>query len=168
MFLLLAFLFLVVPIIELYVIVQVAGGVGVLETIGLLIAISIVGAWLVRREGTSVMRKVQQQLGQGQVPTKQLVDGALILFAGALMLTPGFVTDALGVVLLIPPTRIAIRTVLMRRFRHRVQTATPFGNVHFGSPVFDVDGTETGPGGRQQVDLTRNDDPQNPPPSLSQ
>lgn len=169
MFPILFLLFLVVPIVELYVIVQVAGGIGVLETIGLLIVISIVGAWLVRREGLGVLRKVQTQLAQGEMPTKQIVDGGLILFAGALMLTPGFVTDALGVLLLIPPTRIAIRQILMRRFKGRIQVASP-GAAGFGGPfgagfgrgpVYDVDSTE-------QVDLDRDDDPPRPPnpPSL--
>ena len=172
MFLLLAFLFLVVPIIELYVIVQVASSVGVLETIGLLIVISVVGAWLVRHEGMSVMRKVQTQLQQGQMPTKQLVDGALILFAGALMLTPGFVTDALGVLLLVPPTRIAIRGVLMRRFRRRVTViggssgASAPGGFPFGATYVDVDGTES-PTARDIVDLTRDDEPRDPPAAIN-
>lgn len=166
MFLLLAFLFLVVPIIELYVIVQVADSVGVWETIGLLIAVSIIGAWLVRREGMSVMRKVQLQLQQGQLPTKQLVDGALILFAGALMLTPGFVTDALGVLLLVPPTRIATRSVLIRRFRQRATITTNVGSFPFGAPYVDVDGSEFQPG-HDTVDLTRDDEPQDPPAPLN-
>ena len=165
MFLLLAFLFLVVPIIELYVIVQVSSSIGVLETIGLLIAISVVGAWLVRHEGTSVMRKVQSQLRQGEMPTKQLVDGALILFAGALMLTPGFVTDALGVLLLVPPSRIAIRGVLMRQFRRRATIVTNVGGFPFGAPYVDVDGTESS-SRREQVDLTRDEDRTEPPPPL--
>ena len=168
MFPLLVLLFIVVPIVELYVIVQVAGGIGVLETIGLLIVVSVVGAWLVRREGLGVLRKVQTQLASGEMPTKQIVDGGLIMFAGALMLTPGFVSDAVGVLLLIPPTRIAVRTVLMRRFRGRVQTiggptaagfGGPFGAGFGGGPVYDVRGTE-------QVDLERDDTPTDPPPSL--
>lgn len=168
MFPLLVLLFIVVPIVELYVIVQVAGGIGVLETIGLLIVVSVVGAWLVRREGMGVLRKVQTQLAAGEMPTKQIVDGGLIMFAGALMLTPGFVTDAVGVLLLIPPTRIAVRTVLMRRFRGRIQTVGgpvgagfggPFGAGFGGGPVYDVSGTE-------QVDLERDDTPTDPPPSL--
>ena len=88
MFPLLLLLFLVVPILELYVIVQVAGSIGTLETIGLLIVVSVAGAWLVRREGLSVLRRIQVQLGQAQMPTKQIVDGGLIMFAGALMRTP--------------------------------------------------------------------------------
>lgn len=168
MFPLLVLLFIVVPIVELYVIVQVAGGIGVLETIGLLIVVSVVGAWLVRREGMGVLRKVQAQLASGEMPTKQIVDGGLIMFAGALMLTPGFVTDAVGVLLLIPPTRVAVRTVLMRRFRGRIQTVgrptaagfgSPFGAGFGGGRVYDVRGTE-------HVDLERDETPPDSPPSL--
>ncbi len=165
MFLLIAFLFLVVPLVELYVIIQVAQSIGGLETVGLLIVDSLVGAWLVRREGMSVLRKVQEQLGQGNMPTKQLVDGALILFAGALMLTPGFVTDGLGVLLLIPPTRVIVRNTLMKRFKSRVQVVSPFSAGRFGrsASAFDVDSTETS-ASPDFVDLQRNDDPLDPPP----
>jgi len=123
---LLVLLFLVVPIIELYLIVQVASGIGVLETLGLL-----VGAWLVRAQGLGVLARIHGQLAQGKVPGTELVDGLLVLFAGALMLTPGFMTDALGLLLLIPPTRAIIRTVLVHRFRNRVEvgrTGVVFGN----------------------------------------
>ena len=127
----LVLLFLVVPIIELYLIVQVASGIGVLETLGLLILVSLVGAWLVRAQGLGVLARIQGQLNQGRVPGTELVDGLLVLFAGALMLTPGFMTDALGLLLLIPPTRAIIRTVLVHRFRNRVEvgrTGVVFGN----------------------------------------
>lgn len=120
-----------VPILELYVIVQVAVGIGTLQTIGLLILVSVVGAWLVRREGLWVLNRVRERLDQGQVPGNELVDGLLILVAGALMLTPGFLTDALGLVLLAPPTRIIVRTMLVKRFRHRLQ-------INYG-PI-DLDG----------------------------
>ncbi|MDH3753523.1 MAG: FxsA family protein [Acidimicrobiia bacterium] len=145
--------FLVVPIVELYVIVQVAGSVGTLETIGLLILVSVVGAWLVRREGIGVIRRVQLQLASGAMPNNELVDGGLILFAGALMLTPGFVTDAVGLLLLLPPTRLPIRLMLVRRFRGRVQTFG-FSGPGPGQPgrsrgrvvdVDEVDPTEGGP-----------------------
>ncbi|MGI9622469.1 MAG: FxsA family protein [Acidimicrobiales bacterium] len=157
---LLLLLFIVVPILELYVIIQVADGIGVVETIVLLILVSVVGAWLVKREGLSVLRKVQTELARGQMPTKQIVDGALIMLAGALMLTPGFVTDAVGVLFLIPPTRALFRRLIMSRFRGRVQVASfgPGGGFRTG-PVVDVQGTET-------VDLVRDDNPENPPPSL--
>jgi UPF0716 protein FxsA len=166
MFPLLLLLFIVVPILELYVIVQVAGGIGTLETIGLLIVVSVVGAWLVRREGLNVLRKIQLQLGQAQMPTKQIVDGGLIMFAGALMLTPGFITDAAGVLLLIPPTRMVVRQILMRRFKGRIQTTTlggagvGFSRPSFDGDVFDVPSTETD---TEPVDLRRDDKPHNPP-----
>ncbi len=116
--------FLVVPLVELYVIIQVAGGLGVLETIGLLVLVSIVGAWLVRVQGVGVLRRIRGQLARGVMPGTELVDGALVLFAGALMLTPGFVTDAVGLLLLLPPTRLPIRALLVRRFRSRVQVVS--------------------------------------------
>ena len=129
-------LFLLVPLAELAVIIQVSGALGVGNTILLLIAVSIVGAWLVKREGLGVMRRVQRQLERGAMPARDVVDGFLILLAGALMLTPGFLTDILGILLLIPPTRAGIRTVLMRRFRHRLQVYPTTGRIH------DVTSTE--------------------------
>ena len=116
-------LFLVLPIAELYVIVQVAGGIGILNTIGLLIVVSVVGAWLCKREGLGLLRRVRQQLDRYELPTRELVDGALILFAGALLLTPGFVTDCLAIVLLIPPTRAMVRGVVLRALNRRAQLA---------------------------------------------
>lgn len=153
-------LFLMLPIIELYIIVQVAGSMGVLNTIGLLIVVSVVGAWLVRRQGLGVLGRVQAQLAEGRLPGKELVDGLLILFAGALMLTPGFLTDALGLSLLLPPTRVLIRTVLMRRFRGRVvlgsgSSGGPFGRSRWVS--YDV----TDDGGDRP-----DDGPTDPPPPI--
>ncbi|MCC6437090.1 MAG: FxsA family protein [Acidimicrobiales bacterium] len=116
MFGLLALLFLVVPIVELYVIVQVAQGFGVLPTIVLVMVVSAVGAWLCKREGLGLIRRVQREVEAGRVPTSALIDGFLVLFAGALLLTPGFVTDLLGLALLLPPVRLAVRAVLVRRF----------------------------------------------------
>jgi UPF0716 protein FxsA len=118
----LALLFLAVPILELAVIIQVGRTIGVLDTLALLVLISLTGAWLVRREGLGVLRRIQQQMNAGEVPGTELVDGLLILLGGALMLTPGFVTDAFGLALLLPPVRAAVRTVVARRLRRRVIT----------------------------------------------
>jgi UPF0716 protein FxsA len=115
--LVLALLFLVVPIIELYVIIQVAHAIGILDTIGLLILDSILGGWLMRREGLGVLRRLQAKLNGGELPSTELVDGFLILFGGALMLAPGFLTDLLGMALLLPPVRAVVRRVLARRFK---------------------------------------------------
>lgn len=114
---LLALLFLAVPIAELYVIVQVADGLGVPETILLLIGISVVGAWLAKWSGVGVLRRLQATVRQGRVPSAELVDGALVLLAGALMVTPGFLSDLLAIFLLIPPTRALVRGVILRRIR---------------------------------------------------
>lgn len=95
----------VVPIVELVVFVQIGQWIGYLPAIVLLIVFSIGGAYLVKREGLSAWRRAQAQLRAGEIPAAELVDGALILFAGALLLTPGFVTDLIGLVLLVPAMR---------------------------------------------------------------
>lgn len=113
----LALLFIVVPLVELYVIIQVGQSIGALNVIGLLIVMSIAGGWLMKQQGLGVLRRVQDQLHDGQVPGREIVDGFLILFGGALMLTPGFLTDVLGIALLLPPFRAVVRAGLARRFR---------------------------------------------------
>ncbi|HVM52433.1 MAG TPA: FxsA family protein [Acidimicrobiales bacterium] len=113
----LALLFIVVPLVELYVIIQVGQSIGALNVIGLLIVMSIAGGWLMKQQGLGVLRRVQDQLHDGQVPGREIVDGFLILFGGALMLTPGFLTDVLGIALLLPPFRAIVRAGLARRFR---------------------------------------------------
>lgn len=155
MFLLLALVFLVVPIAELYVIVQVAGGIGIPETILLLIGISVVGAWLARVAGVGVLRRLQQTVRAGKVPSGELIDGGLVLFAGALMITPGFLSDLLAILLLLPPTRAVARNVVLRRIRAgggilRVVAPAPRrGRV---DEVWDVEGWEDPP---ERPGLTR-------------
>jgi len=140
----LALLFLVVPIAELYVIVKVAGAFGVLQTLLLLIAVSLLGAWLVKREGLGLVRRVQQTLARGELPHREVVDGFLILLAGALMLTPGFLSDVVGLLLLFPPTRAVARTVIYRRFRSNIVVTGTQGPGPAGS-VYDVDAHERSP-----------------------
>lgn len=105
-----------VPLAELYVIVQVAQGIGFLETVLLLIGVSIAGAWLLKQQGLGTLARLQETLARGEMPHKELVDGALILFGGALLLTPGFITDAVGLVFLIPPTRATFKGATRRLF----------------------------------------------------
>jgi UPF0716 protein FxsA len=135
-------LFLIVPIAELYVIIQVASGIGVLNTLGLLILSGIIGGWLAKREGVALLRRIQRQLQAGQLPAKEVVDGALILLAGALMLAPGFLTDLLAILLLVPPTRAAVRAVLLRRFSHRLVVRASGTGVGPGY-VLDADSWES-------------------------
>lgn len=108
--------FLATPIAEIWVIVQVASSTGVLNSIGLLVLVSLVGAWMVKRQGLGILRRIQDETAAGRIPGKEIVDGLLVLLAGALMLTPGFITDALGLALLFPPTRALVRAMAIRRF----------------------------------------------------
>ncbi len=116
----LVLVFLVVPLLELYVLIQVGQAIGALETIAVLILMGVVGGWLMKREGLGAVRRIQAQVQRGQVPGRELVDGFLILFGGALMLTPGFLTDVLGLSLLVPPLRAAVRRTLARQLQARV------------------------------------------------
>jgi UPF0716 protein FxsA len=113
---LLFILLIAVPIAELYVIVQIADGIGFLPTLALLIGISVAGAWLLKREGLATWARLQQTLSQGQMPTNEVSDGALIMFGGALLLTPGFLTDVVGLILLIPPTRGLVKGASRKMF----------------------------------------------------
>ena len=125
-----------VPLLELYVIIQVADGMGTGQTILLLIAVSVAGAWMVRRSGLGVLKQIQTRLNRGELPAGELVDGLLILIAGALMLTPGFLTDGVGLLLLFPPTRLVVRSLLVRRFAKKITvggwSAEPGGRAGFG------------------------------------
>ena len=116
---LLAVLFVIVPIVELAVIIQVGRVIGFLPTIVTLLAVSAGGAWLVKREGLSVWRRFRQQMDAGHVPGRELADGVMILLAGALLLTPGFLTDLFGILLLLPPIRAGVRATALRRVSHR-------------------------------------------------
>jgi UPF0716 protein FxsA len=127
-FVVLLVLFVAVPVAELYVIVQAADAFGVLETVAALIVVGFVGAWLCKREGFSTLGRIQKALNEGRIPTRELQDGALILLAGALLLTPGFIGDVLGILLLLPPTRAVARTLLARALRGRLRIATTVGS----------------------------------------
>ena len=123
---LLFLLLLAVP--ELWVIVQVADRLGIVSTLGLLLLVSIVGAWLLKRQGLATWRRLQATVRRSEMPHSELIDGALILLGGALLLTPGFITDALGFVLVLPPTRSATRGVVSRWLARRARR-------RFGAPV---------------------------------
>jgi UPF0716 protein FxsA len=137
---LIALLFLAVPIIELIVIVYAAQTIGTPQALVLLVLMSVVGAWLVKVEGVGVWRRLQATLGRGELPHREVVDGALILVAGALLLTPGFFTDAIGLLFLAPPTRAVIRSALIARFKAG-RYVMAFGTVRNvrGGRVHDAD-----------------------------
>jgi UPF0716 protein FxsA len=115
----LAFLFILVPLVEIAVIIKVGESIGLLETLALLLVISMAGAWIVKHQGLGVLRRIVAERREGRIPAAAVVDGVLILVAGVLLLAPGFVTDAVGLVLLTPPVRNGVRRFLGRRWRAR-------------------------------------------------
>jgi UPF0716 protein FxsA len=104
--------FIVVPLAELYVIIQVGQAIGVGPTIALLLIDSLLGAWLLRHQGRAAWVAFNRAMAESRIPAKEVLDGVLIIFGGALLLTPGFLTDILGLALLIPPTRAIVRSFL--------------------------------------------------------
>lgn len=133
-------LFVVVPIAEIYVIIQVGQAIGAVATIGLLVLDSIVGSALLRAQGRVTWRRFQDALSAGRPPAREVLDGALVIFGGALLLSPGFVTDALGLVLLLPPTRAIVRRLLVRHLGSRILMRAVGGRRPPGR-AYDVDGS---------------------------
>ncbi|MET0997914.1 MAG: FxsA family protein [Marmoricola sp.] len=129
--------FIVVPLVEIYVIIQIGQVIGAWWTIALLIADSILGSWLVKREGARAWSALRVALEQGRMPTRELADGMLILVGGILMLTPGFVLDIVGILCILPVTRPLGRRLLTGVISRRL--------IGVGFP-----GTPTGPGTRQR------------------
>ncbi|HEX4806553.1 MAG TPA: FxsA family protein [Conexibacter sp.] len=109
-----------VPLLELYVIVQVGQAIGAPWTIGLLVLSSLIGTALLRSQGRATWRRFRATLASGRPPARETIDGALVIAGGALMLAPGFVTDALGALLLLPPTRALARRGVVRHARGRL------------------------------------------------
>jgi UPF0716 protein FxsA len=116
----LVLVFVVLPLVEIYVAVQVAHVIGAFQTILLLAAISFFGLWLAKREGFGVLRRMQQTVDEGRMPTNELIDTGLVFVGGILMFVPGFVTGILGLLLLLPPVRALARKGLKHRFRGRI------------------------------------------------
>ena len=115
----LAVAFILIPLAELAVLIAVGDWIGLVPTLILLLVVSVVGAWLAKREGLAAWRRLQLALAQGRMPTVEVTDGALILLAGALLLTPGFLSDVLGILLLLPPVRAVLRPLLVTALARR-------------------------------------------------
>jgi UPF0716 protein FxsA len=115
-FFLLLLLFFTIPLVEIYVLLEVGGAIGVLPTIAMVVLTAVIGAGLIRAQGIATLGRVQQQLERGELPAVGIIEAALLLVAGALLLTPGFVTDTIGFLILVPPLRRwAIESFLARR-----------------------------------------------------
>lgn len=120
MFRFLFFAFIVVPLLDLFVLLKIGGLMGFWPTVGLVLLSGAVGAALARWQGLSTIAKIQSELAAGRLPAAELADGAMILVAAALLLTPGFLTDCVGILLLIPPARRLLATFLTKYFRTRM------------------------------------------------
>ncbi|MFW5735472.1 MAG: FxsA family protein [Oceanidesulfovibrio sp.] len=108
--------FTLIPLIELYLLITVGSYIGAAPTILIVILTGAAGAWLARRQGMSTMLSMRERLNSGQMPAEEMIDAFLILVAGVVLLTPGFMTDICGIILLIPPARQAIKRWLRRKF----------------------------------------------------
>jgi UPF0716 protein FxsA len=104
------------PLVEIAVFLQVVQWIGVLDTLAVMLMISIGGAWIVKRQGVGTIARMRRELDAGRIPTGAMVDGGLLMVAGLLLLIPGFVTDAIGLLLLLPPVRAGVKLLLARRF----------------------------------------------------
>ena len=127
-------LFVAAPLVELYFLIKVGSIIGALPTIALSLLTAAIGGYLVRRQGLSVLMRVRDMLEQGEMPALELLDGALLLLCGFALLLPGFITDAIGFLLLIPP----LRHVLIRRYVHVVPVpGHPAGERRVGPRVIE-------------------------------
>lgn len=119
LFHLLFLIFLSVPLIEIYLLLKVGGIIGALPTITAVVATAIIGAWLLRIQGFSTWQRLQKSLAQGEIPAMEIIEGPILLVGGALLLTPGFLTDALGFLCLFPVSRRKIAAYLMEKTLNR-------------------------------------------------
>lgn len=155
---LLVLLFVVVPLAELYVLIQVGQVIGAWWTILILLADSILGSLLLRSQGRSAWGRFRAATQEGRIPHREVFDGALIVFGGALLLTPGFLTDVLGLLLLFPPTRAIVRGALARLVSSRIVAgvAGPGGAVAYegGRALWRRRGTGSGARGTEGAHRT--------------
>jgi len=164
-------MFVVWSIIELFVMVQIASEIGVLPTILAVVAMSVAGLWLMKVEGLGVLRRLTGQLDRGELPTDEVVNGALIVIGGLLMFIPGFVTGAVGLLLLLPPVRALVRPMVVARAKRRLDTGRTrftvfsggfgggFPSAGRGGRVYDADShldqsrSDPGPGSTGRPEL---------------
>jgi UPF0716 protein FxsA len=119
-------IFIVVPLIEILLLIEIGSRIGALNTIFIIVLTGILGASMMRHQGFTIIRNIQRDLSQGRMPTGELINGALVLVGGIVLLTPGFFTDAVGFVLLIPATRTLIRKKIELFIRRKIES----GDIH--------------------------------------
>lgn len=126
MFFRLLLLFTLLPVAEITLLVKAGGAIGVWPTVGVVLGTGMAGAWLARRQGLSTLARIREGMARGVPPTGELADAALILVAGVLLVTPGFITDSAGLLLLLPPVRSAVKAWLLAW----VQQGMAAGRIH--------------------------------------
>jgi UPF0716 protein FxsA len=173
--LLLVVIFIIVPLAELYVIIQIGGAIGIVPTLVLLLADALLGSMLLRHQGRAAWVRFNRALAENRLPHKEVFDGVLIIFGGALLITPGFITDIFGLILLIPPTRAIVRGVASRIVRRRMalgggatlwtlgRTQRPPRRRPPTGPGAAPGGTGPPPRGPAPEDLFNWEEPQAPP-----
>jgi UPF0716 protein FxsA len=167
-------LFIFVPIIEIGLFIQVGGFLGLWPTIALVLVTAFVGASLVRSQGIQTLMSVQGRLQQGEMPAQQILEGVMLAVAGVLLLTPGFMTDALGMLVLLPAPRAAIAKKLMEKMvvknvsggfhagGHAGFGQSPFGEDPFNSGSFKQDPFDQSKGGNTfEGEFEKKDDDNN-------
>lgn len=116
-----AILFLVIPVIEIFFLIKVGEVIGAFPTIILVVLTAVIGAGLLRQQGLSTLARFQQNMGKGKIPAKEIVEGVLLAVGGALLMTPGFVTDTMGFLCLLPFSRQAIASEIVKRSAHKMK-----------------------------------------------
>ena len=143
MFAYLVLLFTIVPAVELMLLIEIGGHIGAGNTILVIILTGVLGAYLARLQGFLILQKIQSELNRGNMPNADLIDGLMILVGGIVLLTPGFITDAIGFLLLIPFTRSLLKIWLSKKFERMIAdgqmvTMTPFSRPKDGYDDIDI------------------------------
>ena len=148
--------FILVPLIEIAVFIEIGGVIGLWPTLALILLTAVLGSWQLRAQGLATLNRARSQMEQGVMPARELFDGLCLLVAGALLLTPGFVTDAAGALLFVPPLRDVLRRAIGRRLAERTETRVyrDGREVHRGRGVIDA----------EYEDVSDRDDPDDEPP----
>jgi UPF0716 protein FxsA len=150
MFAKLLLLFITVPLLEFFLLMKVGMRIGIVPTIATIFITGLIGAWLTRVQGLRTLRRFQEATREGRLPHEEVIDGVMILVAGAVLLTPGFLTDAIGFLLLTPPVRMVVRKRLSNYLKGRIQFVSPGASQMgrgFDNQSFPTQG-ESGAGAR--------------------
>ncbi|MDH3472164.1 MAG: FxsA family protein [Rhodospirillales bacterium] len=151
--------FILVPLVEIAVFIQVGGLIGLWPTLGLIVLTAVLGSWQLRAQGLATLGRARAQMERGVMPARELFDGLCLLLAGALLLTPGFVTDAAGALLFVPGVRDLLRRTIGRHLAQHAETRVHMHErkVYRGK---DTDGVIDG----EFEDVTKQDDDEEEPP----